>query len=198
MNSRLISVVKNLALLTVLLFALSAFLRGLYADSSAESEVNGMKADNYFRQFIYTQNGQCGSTHELHQFVKSETEKIGLNENGQELDATISIFLDDNGTYRAFYQEVAAFKYSDDGHGYYSGSHQERVMAGDWTIDGSYLTLRGLGHARAVKYNGRPAMEFTPYGNPMSRGFAWKPVLLRQVESISNPILEINPCLNNQ
>jgi hypothetical protein len=158
-------------------------------------DVNGMKPEDYFRQFLYRQTGQCGTIHEVHRYAKSETFKIGVNSAGKDALASLSIILKDDGTYRAFYQEIIVSSYFSDGSGYYWGPQREKVVSGLWGIYGDRLALSALGQATALQYNGRPAMQLVPESDIFSAGLKGRVLLIRLIDASYNPIPESDPCV---
>ena len=179
-----------------LFFTLAACSRSNESHSTASTtyQVNGMSPENYFRQFLYRQTGSCRSLQEAHHYAMSEDVKIGVTPFGKDVLANLSLFMKEDGTYKALYQEMIVQRYFPDGGGYYYDSPKERVFAGQWGISGGKLVLSGLGQASALQYNGRPTAQLVVEVDILSAGFKGKTLLIRQIEGSINPIPEIDPC----
>jgi hypothetical protein len=176
------------------LLALSACGKGGDSSSSTSTtyEVNGKQPADYFRQFLYRETGECGTIHEYHHYPKSEAEKIGVNRNGKDVLASLSLLMQDDGTFSAFYQEITVRSYFDSG--YYWESHQERVVSGRWSIDGVNLVLSSLGVASALDYNGHAAMQLRVDADLLSPGLKGQMLTLRMGAASYNPIPALDPC----
>ena len=188
------------AIISILMFGMALLASGCGGSNESHStttttyQVNGKTPEEYFRQFLYRETGACGTIHEAHHFAKSETVKIGVNPVGKDVLATLSIIMRDDGTYAAFYQEVVVLRYFDNG--YYWDSHQERIVRGNWKVNGAQLVLSGIGTASALQYNGVPAMQLQVANNILSNGFKGRDLLIRRVEASYNPVPETDPCVS--
>jgi hypothetical protein len=160
--------------------------------SSASYEVNGKKPDDYFRQFIYRETGECGTIHELHHYPKWDSSKIGVNAAGNDVLANLSLLLKDDGTYSAQYQEIFVRRYFSSG--YTWDSHQEKIVIGRWSMEGANLVLSSLGTASALEYNGQDAIQLRMGVDLISPGMRDQVIVLRQGAGEYSPIPALDPC----
>ncbi len=189
---------KNICKMTIIFAALTLAACGDQSDSRTTNtttnyEVNGKKPDEYFRQFIYRELGECGTIHETHLFPMSRAHKIGVNRDGRDVLAELSLFLKEDGAYFLFYQEIVVFQYTENG--FLWDSHQEKTISGRWTVSAGKLVLSNIGEATALQYNGYPAMDLRIDVNLISRGIKGSSMIMRRVESSSMPVAELDPCL---
>lgn len=165
------------------------------ATSSAISEVSqasGKNSGGDYRAFLYQQTGECDSPTEIHHYPSSGEVKIGVTKEGKNILASIRLFMRQDGTYLAHYQESVVHGYLEDG--YSIDSRREKIVRGQWTMNDVRLTFSDLGQALAIQYNGMPAMRLKMESNILSQGFKGQALLLPIVASTFNPITEIDPC----
>lgn len=156
-------------------------------------QVNGMEPNAYFRQFLYKVDGSCERSMAYY-FPKSETQKIGVNFMNQDVLAEVSILMNENHTFQAFYQEIDVYKYINGGSGYQWARSREMILKGKWQVKEDRLELEGLGYAAALQYNGRPAMQLRMSSDLISKGLRDRVLLVRRVGASYNPITELDPC----
>ena len=127
-----------------------------------------------------------------YRFASSDDVKIGLSDAGKDMLARVQILLLEDRTYRAFYQEVDVYDYTDNG--YRWDKSREKYLSGSWKVVEDRVVFENLGSATSLIYNERPAMVLKLDRNQISIGAKDKEMLVRYVMATYNPIPALDPC----
>lgn len=148
--------------------------------------INGMSPKEYYDQFLYRVEGDC--SHYNHNFyyryfhLLTSDFNLGTLENGHDLKGETRLFLNNDGTYQAYYEELEIYKYIPDG--YEIQKYHEQELSGHWQVtEDGIIIIEGLGTGTALTYNDHPAIDFTYNTDIHSPGLKGKNSLMIKTSS---------------
>jgi hypothetical protein len=166
-------------------------------EKTSNFEIAGLPAKEFYNQFVYRLEGQCGEKSEFHRFAGSFDEvKVNVNSLGKDILAEIRIVLNADGRFTAKYREVIIEGYTPYKH-WKPESERVRVITGSWRVREDRLELEHLGVAHGYTYNQSPAFDLLLKTDLVTEGLKGQAFSVGRIASRNHPIAELNPCQTN-
>lgn len=154
--------------------------------------VNGKDPGEYYRQFLYSSTGVCGTWEHLHNLLTGKDLKVGADAKDRDIMSSLYLALLPDGAYQAYYREFIVLRYADGG--YYFAYEKNRTIKGRWMVQDDRLILSELGTGTAIEYNDQPAVNFKYDLDIVSAGLKGKTILLRMSRSTLLPFPDLATC----
>lgn len=145
---------------------------------------------DFYKKFLFRVVGTCPRV--SYRFASSKAEKVGVNARGQDVLKEVDLFLQENGEYQAYYNEITVYRYTKNG--FFHDKNESRVIRGKWKVMGESLFLLGFGEVRGILYEGGPKLLLYLERDLISRGVAGKGIVLSYVEGTGVPIPSLRSC----
>ncbi len=144
----------------------------------------------FYEKFLFRIKGSCPNV--AYRYAASKHAKVAVNSKGQDVLKEVSLFLQENGEYQAYYNEITVYRYTKNG--FFHDKNESRVVKGKWKVVGESLFLAGLGEVRGILYEGRPKLLLYLDRDLISPGVAGQGIVLSYVEGTGVPIPSLQSC----
>lgn len=138
--------------------------------------------EKYFSRFLYKTKGSCLKGDFYHRRLSSGHNKIAQNSKGQDILAHLDIYLKEDGSFEAQYDEMDILEYTPTGFAY--KKKRTRILEGKWSVQGSRLVLPGVGSGERVIYNKIPSVMFKYERNIVTQGLKDHFTVMENMESL--------------